>query len=72
MPKPIEKWFLYQYIGLQLTPLSKPFKKKEEAEKARDKYPENARKKIGLGVVRLGSYEIPQKRLPYVAAGSQL
>ena len=53
MPKLIEKWFLYQYIDLQLTPLSKPFKKKEKAEKAREKYPENERKKIGLGVVRV-------------------
>ena len=52
MPKRMEKWFLYQYIDLQLTPLSKPFKKKEHAERERMKYPEHERRKIGLGVVR--------------------
>ncbi len=53
MPKTTEKWFLFEYIGMQLTPLSKPFKKKEHAEKERMKYPERERKKIGLGVVRI-------------------
>jgi len=53
MPKTTEKWFLFEYVGLQLTPLSKPFKKKEQAEKERMKYPERERKKIGVGVVRI-------------------
>jgi hypothetical protein len=53
MPKMIEKWFLFEYIGLQLTPLSKPFKKKVFAEKERMKYPERERKRMGLGVVRV-------------------
>jgi hypothetical protein len=39
-------------IGLEFTPLSKPFKTREQAEKAREKYPERLRKKIGLGVIR--------------------
>jgi hypothetical protein len=35
-----------------LTPLSKPFKTKKQAEKARLQYPERQRKTIGLGVIR--------------------
>jgi hypothetical protein len=53
MPKTVEKWFLFQYIDLELTPLSKPFKSRELAEKERMKYLERERKKIGLGVVRV-------------------
>jgi len=52
LPKTLENWFLFQYIGLELTPLSKPFKSKELAEKERLKYSEKDRKRIGLGVVR--------------------
>lgn len=52
MPKPIARWLLYRYIGLEFTPLSKPFKTREEAEKARPKYPERERGAIGVGVVR--------------------
>jgi hypothetical protein len=40
MPKTIEQWLLYKYVGGEFTPLSKPFKTKAEAEKARSKYPE--------------------------------
>lgn len=53
MPKIIEQWLLFKYIGLEFTPLSKPFKTREQAEKARLKYPERERKTIGLGVIRL-------------------
>jgi hypothetical protein len=53
MAKMIQKWFLFEYIGLQLTPLSRPFKSKELAEKERMKYPEHKRKRMGLGVVRV-------------------
>jgi len=35
--------------------MSKPFKTKQLAEKARLKYPERERKTIGLGVIRLRS-----------------
>jgi len=52
MPKPIERWLLFKYINGEFTPLSKPFKTKEQAEKARLKIPERQRKSIGLGVVR--------------------
>jgi hypothetical protein len=41
--------------GLELTPLSKPFKTREQAEKTREKYPERLRKRIGVGVIRIRS-----------------
>jgi hypothetical protein len=53
MSKTIEQWLLFEYVGLEFTPLSKPFKTKEQAEKAREKYPERLRKTIGLGVIRI-------------------
>lgn len=52
MPKTIERWLLYKYIGLEFTPVSKPFKTREQAEKACSKYPERECKTIGLGVIR--------------------
>jgi len=52
MSKTIERWLLFKYIGGEFTPLSKPLKKKEQAEKARLKYPERERKTIGIGVIR--------------------
>jgi hypothetical protein len=42
-----------EYVGGELTPISKPFKTEEQAERARDKYPERLRKRIGLGVIRI-------------------
>jgi hypothetical protein len=53
MPNKIERWILFEYIGLELTPVSKPFKSKEQAEQERLKYSEKDRKRIGLGVVRM-------------------
>ena len=53
--KTIERWLLFKYVGGDFTPLSKPFKTKEQAEKARLKYPERQRKAIGLGVIRTKS-----------------
>jgi hypothetical protein len=55
MSKTVGRWLLFEYVGLEFTPLSKPFKTKEQAEKAREKYPERERKKIGLGVIRTKS-----------------
>ena len=46
------RWVLFEYKGLELVILSKPFNTKKLAEKARLKYPERERKKIGIGVVR--------------------
>jgi hypothetical protein len=53
MRKIIEQWLLFKYIDGEFTPLSKPFKAKEGAEKARSKYPERERRTIGVGVIRL-------------------
>jgi hypothetical protein len=47
VPKIIEQWLLFKYIDGQFTPLSKPFKTKQQAGKARRKYPERERKTIG-------------------------
>jgi len=55
MPKIIERWLLFKYIDGELTPLSKPLKKKEQAEQARLKYSERERKAIGIGVIRITS-----------------
>jgi hypothetical protein len=53
MPKPVERWLLFKYVGGEFMPLSKPLKTKEQAEKARLKYPERERKTIGIGVIRV-------------------
>jgi hypothetical protein len=55
MSKIIEQWLLFKYVSLEFTPLSKPFKTREQAEKAREKYPERLRKRIGLGVIQIKS-----------------
>jgi hypothetical protein len=52
MPKTIERWLLFRYVGGDFTPLSKPFKNKLQAEKARLKYSDRERKAIGIGVIR--------------------
>lgn len=52
MSKIAERWLLFKYINGEFTPLSKPLKKKEQAEKARLKYSERERKTIGIGVIR--------------------
>jgi hypothetical protein len=47
------RWALFEYKGRELVILTKPFKTKKLAEKARLKYPDRVRKKIGIGVVRV-------------------
>jgi hypothetical protein len=47
------RWLLFEYQGLELVILSKPFKTKELAEKARLKYPDRVRRKIGIGLMRV-------------------
>jgi len=47
MPKIVERWLLFKYIGGEFMPLSKPLRTKERAEQARLKYPERERKAIG-------------------------
>jgi hypothetical protein len=53
MTKTIEQWLLFKYVDGEFTPLSKRLKTKQLAEKARSKYPEQERKGIGVGVVRI-------------------
>jgi hypothetical protein len=55
MSEVVEQWLLFEYVNPEFTPLSKPFKTREQAEKAREKYPERLRKTIGLGVIRTKS-----------------
>jgi hypothetical protein len=55
MPKTIEQWLLFKYIDGEFTPLSKPLKTKQLAEKARSKYSERERKGIGVGVFRFNA-----------------
>jgi len=52
MPKIIERWLLFKYVGGQFTPQSKPFKTKAAAEKARLKLPERERREVAVGVIR--------------------
>jgi hypothetical protein len=49
---PTVRWLLFEYKSLELVFLSKGFKTKELAEKARLKYSDRVRRKIGIGMVR--------------------
>jgi hypothetical protein len=51
--KIIEQWLLFKYIEGQFAPLSKPFKTKDQAEKARSKLPERERRGAAVGVIRI-------------------
>jgi hypothetical protein len=53
VPKRIERWLLFKYVGGEFTPMSKPLQTKERAEQARLKYPEKERKAIGIGAIRI-------------------
>jgi hypothetical protein len=55
MPKTVQQWLLFKYVGGEFTPLSKPFNTREQAEKTRLKYPERERKTIGIGLIRAKS-----------------
>jgi hypothetical protein len=52
MPKITEQWLLFKYVEGEFTPLSKPFKTKNQAEKARLKLPEKAQREVAIGVIR--------------------
>ena len=53
MAKIIEQWLLFKYVGGEFTPLSKPFKTKEQAERARLKLPERERRSVAVGVIKI-------------------
>jgi len=46
------RWLLFEYQGLELVILSKPFKTKKLAEHERQKYPERERRRIGIGLIK--------------------
>jgi len=50
--KSVERWLLFKYVGREFTPLSKPFKTKEAAERARLKLPKKEQKTVAVGVIR--------------------
>jgi hypothetical protein len=52
MAKTENRWVLYTCVEGQMTPLSRPFKTKAEAERARKKYPEKERGAMAVGFVR--------------------
>jgi hypothetical protein len=52
MSKISDQWLLFKYIDGQFTPLSKPFKTKAQAEKARLKLPERERRGVAVGVIK--------------------
>jgi hypothetical protein len=52
VPKTTDRWLLYTCVEGQITPLSRLFKTKAQAEKARQKYPEKERRTIGVGLLR--------------------
>jgi hypothetical protein len=53
MPKIIERWLLFKDVGSEFTLLSRPFKAKAAAEKARERYPERERRELAVGVIRI-------------------
>jgi len=53
VPRTIEQWLLFKYVNGEFTPLSKPFKTKAAAEKARLKLPERERRSVAVGVIRI-------------------
>jgi len=50
--KIIEQWLLFKYVEGQFTPLSKPFKSKDQGEQARLKLAERERRGVAVGVIR--------------------
>jgi len=53
MTKIVERWLLFKYVDGQFTPLSKPFKTKEQAQWARLKLPERERRSVAVGVIKI-------------------
>jgi hypothetical protein len=47
MSEVVEQWLLFEYVGPEFTPLSKPFKTREQAEKAREDILSVCAKRLG-------------------------
>lgn len=45
-------WVLFKYVGREIRTLSKPFKTREAAERARAKLPKKEQRSVGVGVIR--------------------
>jgi hypothetical protein len=52
MPRIVNRWGLYTCVEGDITMLSRPFKTKAQAKKARSKYSEKERKAIVIGLLR--------------------
>ena len=50
--KIFERWLLFKYVHGRVTPQSKPFKTKDQAEKARLRLPEKEQREVAIGVIR--------------------
>ena len=50
MPKVTEPSLLFNYVGSEFTPRSKPFQSRKQPEKAREKYCGRLRKTLALGL----------------------
>jgi hypothetical protein len=53
MPTIIQKWLLFKDVNGEFTLLSRPFKTKADAEKARSKLPEREQRSVAVGVIRI-------------------
>jgi hypothetical protein len=53
MPKCRYEWFLFDYKDRVPDIMSKPFKTKTAAKKAREKYPAKERRRIAVGIMQI-------------------
>jgi hypothetical protein len=49
--KSTKRWQLLKYVGRELTPVSKPFKTRQAAERARAKLPAREQRTVAIGVL---------------------
>jgi hypothetical protein len=59
LSKIVEQWLLFEYVGLEFTPLSKPFKRRNRRRKRVKKYPERLRKDSDKEVAGAVSWREP-------------
>jgi hypothetical protein len=50
--KCVDRRLLFKYVGREFTPLSKPFRTKEAAERARLKLPKKEQKAVAVDVIQ--------------------
>jgi hypothetical protein len=49
--KSAKRWQLFRYVGRELTPVSKPFKTRQAAERARTKLPKKDHRSTAIGLL---------------------